>query len=105
MMRAVSFYSRVVNVVFLRTPSISKHYFSHHCFNTSIPAVDMASMIYFTLVVPFGSTKFTLKFPVTSSSAQRGRLLVVTMTYSMDEALLGVMYHPMVCHLCRPVAS
>ena len=105
MMRVVSFYSRVVNLVALHTPSISKHSFYHHRFNTSIPAVDRASMIHFTLVVPFGSTKFTLKFPVTSSSAQRGRLMVVTMTYSMDEALLGVMYHPMVCHLCRPITS
>ena len=104
-MRVVSFYSRLVNVVTLRTPSRSKHSFYHQRFNTLIPAVDRAAMIYFTLVVPFGFTKFTLKFPVTSSSAQRGRLMVVTMTYSMDEALLGVMYHPMVCHLYHPVVS
>ena len=62
-------------------------------------------MIYSVRVVPYRFTKFTLKLPVTSSSVQRGRLLVVTMTYSMDEALLGVMYHPMVCHLCRPITS
>ena len=104
-MRVVSFYIRVINVVLLCTPSRYKHSFSNHRFNTSITAVDRAAMIYFTLVVPFGSTKFTLKLPVTSSSFQWGRLLVVTIIYSMDEALLGVMYHPMVCHLCRPVVS
>ena len=104
-MRVVSFYSRAVNLVALRTPSISKHSFYHHRFNTSIPAVDRAAMIYFALVVPFGSTKFTFELPVAISSAQRGCLLVVTMAYYMDEALLGVMYHPMACHLYHPVVS
>ena len=79
-MRVVKFYSRVVNVVSLRTPSRSKHYFYHHHFNNSIPAVDRAAMIYFTLVVTFGSTKFILKLPVTINSAHRGRLMVSTMT-------------------------
>ena len=90
-MRVVILYSRVFKIVALRTPSRSKHSFSHHRFNTPIPDVDRAVMIYFTCVVPYGSTKFTLKFPVISSSAQRGRLLVFTTTYYMAEELLEVM--------------
>ena len=87
----VSFYSRVVNVVALRNPSRSNHSFYHHRFNTLITAVDRAAIIYFTIVVPFGSTKFKLKLPVTSISSQRGCLLVVTMKSYMSEAFLGAM--------------
>ena len=61
-------------------------------------------MIYSARVVPYGSTKFALKLPVTSSSTQGGCLLMAVKKSSMSEALLGVMFHPTVCHRYHPVS-